>query len=115
MKTNEIPKALMKEAKESRDFLKGLKSIAVNCQKYELAAALRDVEVKQFPRAKTTNANYTEAETFKTLLNIAELNLKHTETAYLVLAIAKIVIKKGGESALKDVAKIQAEVKEIFG
>lgn len=109
-----IIKQLTELASTDRDTLKLLKHVAIKAQKYELSANLRDFELKNFPEAKKTDKEYKETEIFKTLLNIAELDVK-METSYVILECAKVFIEKGGESAIDDVARIKARAKEIFG
>lgn len=115
MKREEIGKALFKEADENRDFLRGLKVLAINNQKYELAAALRDVEVAKYPESKTTSEDYKKAQAFKTVLNIADLDVKHIETAYIILKCAEVFLEKGGATAVDNVDKVRDDARKIFG
>ncbi len=105
---------LIELAKKERNVLNALKEIAVKSDCFELASELREIEVKQYPEAKTTTDEYTEAQAFTTILRLVELKTS-IKAGYLILECAKVFIKKGGESALKDVAKIQARAKKIFG
>ena len=111
----QIVNEIVKLAKEDRKVLKALKRIAIDNQKYEMAANLRDIEVEAFPESKTTSPEYEEAKIFKTFLNVADIGVRGYETAYVILQCAKTFLEKGGESAIDDVTGIQAKAKTIFG
>jgi len=105
---------LIELAKKERYMLNILKEVALRFDDFDLASELHEIEVELYPESKKTTKEYKDAKAFTTILKIAELKAD-IKIGYLTLECAKVFIKKGGESALKDVAKIVDRAKKIFG
>ena len=101
-------------AQENRSVLKGLKNIAVQAQKYELASNLRAVEIDKYPIAKTTSKEYQEAETFGRILAMMDLKVS-VENAYKLLSSARMFSDERELDKLAGIEKIQEKSREIFG
>lgn len=110
----ELIEQLTTEAETNRTLLRDLKCAAVNSKLYELAAKLRDIETKRYPKSHTDSPEYKQARQFEVGLRMLDINAS-LPAAYKILALARVFDKMGGETDMESVAKIEAESLEIFG
>jgi len=99
---------------KDRKSLQGLKNLALKNEAFELAAELREIEIKKYPKAKSSNKSYKEADGFRTCLRMTELGMS-LKQAYIALETAKSFIEKGGKFDMDTATTIVFEAKEIFG
>ena len=109
----EIIEKLATEAKGNRKLLHDLKCAAVNSNLYEVAAKLREIEVKDFLESHTNSPEYKEAEEFHLILRMVGVNCTMRE-AYVVSQAAKGFLEKKGDFDVKDAAEIRAKALKIF-
>lgn len=99
---------------EDRDMIKLLKRALIEKQSYDLAADIRDLERSLFPVDDTYLEERKEAATFLTVLQIAEFTIKESETAYVILELAKLYLDKGNTVDIAQIADIRARTEKIF-
>lgn len=99
---------------EDRDMIKLLKRALIEKQSYDLAADIRDLERSLFPVDDTYLEERKEAATFLTVLQIAEFTIKESETAYVLLELAKLYLDKGDTVDIAQIADIRARTEKIF-
>ncbi len=90
-----------------------LKTAAVKCQEFELAASLREIEKTNFPDTLEVSEAKERAKLVKISFGMAGLNAPES-TCWLIDQVLKCERKKKGKFTLMDASHIAARAKEIF-
>jgi hypothetical protein len=104
---------LFEEAKKSKKNLVKLKSTALHCQMFELAAKLRDLEIELFPNSEEYNLAYEQAKKINLLFRMVELNIPES-VCWLLEETLKVYKNKKGKFDLLDASKLVAKKNELF-
>jgi len=108
-----LMQTLFEEAKKSKKNLVKLKTTALHCQMFELAAKLRDLEVELFPNSEEYNLAHEQAKKANLLFRMVELNIPEP-VCWLVEETLKVHKKKKGKFDLLDASKLVAKKNELF-
>ena len=104
---------LLETAKKEKKLLVKLKSTALHCQMFELAAKLRDMEVELFPNTPEYNEAHEQAKKANLLFRMVELNVPES-VCWLVEETLKLHKKKKGKFDLLDAGKLVVKKNELF-
>ena len=104
---------LFEEAKKSKKNLVKLKSTALHCQMFELAAKLRDLELELYPNSEEYNLAYEQAKNTNILFRMVGLNVPES-VCWLVEETLKVHKKKKGKFDLLDASKLVAKKNDLF-
>lgn len=104
---------LLTIAKTNKRAFKALKNVAVQCQTYELAANLRDLELKLFPESEELKKAKKEIIDWQTAFRMVGLNIEDS-TAFLVVKTVLLSQKKKGKFSLQDASDLQVQRDVLF-
>jgi hypothetical protein len=104
---------LFNEAKKNKKNLVNLKSTALNCQMFELAAKLRELEKELFPNSEEYNLAHEQAKKINLLFRMVDLNIPEP-ICWLIEETLKLQKKKKGNFDLLDASKLIEKKKELF-
>jgi len=109
----ELLAEILDEAKKRKSNFDKLKNLAVHCQKYELAAGLRDIELELFPETPEEKETKKLAQNLNLIFRMVELDVPHA-TCYKIYSTLILFKKKKGKFDTKDAAKIVEETNRLF-
>ena len=109
----ELIQQFFEEAKKNKHYFKALKYAVVQCQQYELAAELREIEKAAFPQTEEQKAAHTEAEKIQGALCLVEASAS-IGTCWAVNEALKVYAVKGGSFSTDDAAEILAKRNQLF-
>ena len=105
---------MLEKAKTDRKALRSLKSAAVCCQQYSLAANLRQIENELFPETEEIKQAKERAENLYLLFRMVELNIPK-DVCWLIGETVKGYTKKKDGFSLKDACKLIVKREQLFG
>lgn len=109
----ELLSDMLDEAKKKKSNFSKLKNVAVHCQKYELAARLRDIELELFPETPEEKEAKKLAQSLNLIFRMVELEVNHA-TCYKIYSTLILFKKKKGKFDTKDASKIVEETNRLF-
>lgn len=99
---------ILKKATTDRTVLRNLKTLIVKAQRFELAAWVRELEVKSFPPSEDDKL------ASKVSGCLAMVDIKCDDpTAWKIYMAIKTLIEKGEEFSIKDAAEIKAKAQNL--
>jgi len=111
--TTENLTELLELAKKDQKILQALKNGAVKCQKFQLAADLRDIEKELFPENPASIEAKKLAKEVKEFLNTFDLGVNDSQ-AWLLYEAFLLFIKKKGKVSEKNTADLIAKQESYF-
>jgi len=112
-KKSEIQERLF-ELIENKASIKHIKNAAVAAKNFELAAEIREIEVKMSPKRNSSSEEMKDASLMKSALAAANLDVD-TETAFVIHRISQLIHEKGGGLDIRSIAEIEVLREEVFG
>lgn len=104
---------LLVDVKTNKKALIRLKNTAVTSMNFELAAKLREMEVKLFPETKEEKDAKELAKKLNLVFRTVDLSISD-ETCWLIHETLREFNKKKGNYSIKESSKLLAKQKEIF-
>lgn len=104
---------VVEKAKSNKQVLRKLKDASVHAQMYELAAELRDIEVKNFPKSEEQKEAEWLARNIQTLLSMGNLSVP-VNTCWLLFQIISVYNKKKGKTDLKTITDLVNTMDILF-
>lgn len=100
---------LLEKAKTDKKSLNMLKTTAIRCQQFELAAQLRELETSIFPESEEEK----EAKNINVVLRMVELNVPN-DICWLINETLKTYSKMKGKFSIKEATELIHKRKELF-
>lgn len=100
-------------ALSDKKLLNQFKNLLVKCQKYELAASVREVEKEKFPETDEEKEAKNLVREYRNVLGMVKIETED-QTIYTIAKVMDLYRKKKGKMNIEDCAKIIATAKEIF-
>lgn len=107
-------KELLVNAKKRKKGIVKLKEAAVVCQQYELAVALREIELKAFPETKAIKKIKEDAKNLRSMFLMLNINVD-AKTCWLISEAFKVLNKKKWNFSELDASKLILKQEKIFG
>jgi uncharacterized protein YydD (DUF2326 family) len=104
---------LIQSAKTNRKGFLRLKNAVVTCQQFELASALREIELKAFPETDEIKEAKNKVQTLKLALKLVDISVKD-EDCWLVYETFKLYDKIGVNFSLEEASKLLAMKQELY-
>jgi hypothetical protein len=110
---NFIPEFLEKIQKDHKA-IRLFKLSAINCQSYELAAHIREIEKELFPESEEAKQAKQDGTDILNVLGMVKINVQDKKIAWLIKKTIKCHSKKKGKFSLKDAADLQTKAEKLF-
>ncbi len=104
---------LLEEAKKDKKKLKSLKKIAVECQMFELAVKLRELEVNLFPKTEEEKEAKLQAEEYNLIFRMVDLNITPS-ICWLISETIKVSNLKKEKFSISDATDLILKKKRLF-
>ena len=104
---------LLEKIKPDHKAICMLKNVAVRCQMYELAAALRGLEVEQFPETEEQKEAKKIGMRMQKLFKLVDIDTKPA-ACWTVIEVLKRYTENDGKFNAADAAPIISKRKELF-
>ncbi len=97
-----------------KDSITDFKNLAVKHNQYDLAAALRDLERKHFPKRKQNSKEHIIARNIEVCLRMTDLKVD-LKAAFIIHEVVRCYAKMKGKFDMKMASDINTLADECFG
>lgn len=104
---------LVEKAKQNKKAFRKLKELTVECQQYELAVKLREVEKDLFPETEEVKTAKERGSKLNLLFRMIELKVPN-EVAWMIEQAIIFDINNPGQFSLQDACSLMDKQKRIF-
>lgn len=104
---------LIEAAKNNRKGFNRLKDAVVTCEQFELAAKLRQLEIKTFPDTEEVKLAKEQARKLNVLFRMVDLNIKE-DICWLINETLKMNNEMRGEFSIDDAVELMLKKERIF-
>lgn len=109
----DLLKQLVEKAKQNKKAFRKLKELTVDCQQYELATKLREVEKDLFPESEEVKTAKERGSRLNLLFRMVELTVPN-DVAWMIEQAVIFDLNNKGQFSLQDACSLMDKRKRIF-